>query len=168
MTMCERRRSVLVQASSSCFYPGQSMPGNTCIVCGSTRTKDPHASFHHFPSDQARRQVQCMAKCIAVHQCWSAQILSRLFEAFPGSWCKQRSWHQCGQAVCLIPRQISHHFSFGTWIVQKVHSGLLQGCLWQWAQPLVCHLPSLKLAATIRQNKHRSSSFGLLCTWPSF
>ena len=31
------------------------MPGHTCVVCGNTPTPDPVASFHHLPSDPARR-----------------------------------------------------------------------------------------------------------------
>ena len=30
-------------------------PGHTCVVCGSTPTQDPDASFHRLPSDPARR-----------------------------------------------------------------------------------------------------------------
>ena len=37
--------------------PRSIMPGDTCIVCGNTRARDPEASFHRFPSNQARRQV---------------------------------------------------------------------------------------------------------------
>ena len=35
------------------------MPGNTCLVCGHTRVKDPNVSFHRFSSssDQARREL---------------------------------------------------------------------------------------------------------------
>ena len=33
------------------------MPGNTCVVCGNTRSNDPSASFHRFPTDLARRGV---------------------------------------------------------------------------------------------------------------
>ena len=34
------------------------MPGDTCLVCGHTRVKDPNVSFHRFQgsSDQARRE----------------------------------------------------------------------------------------------------------------
>ena len=31
------------------------MPGHTCVVCGSTPTKDPEASFHRLQSDPVRR-----------------------------------------------------------------------------------------------------------------
>jgi hypothetical protein len=31
------------------------MPGHTCVVCGSTPTKDTEASFHRLPSDPVRR-----------------------------------------------------------------------------------------------------------------
>ena len=33
------------------------MPGDLCIACGSTRKKDPGASFHRFPVDERRRGV---------------------------------------------------------------------------------------------------------------
>ena len=33
------------------------MPGNTCVVCGNTRSNDPSASFHRFPTDLERRGV---------------------------------------------------------------------------------------------------------------
>ena len=36
---------------------GSSMPGDLCIACGSTRKKDPGASFHRFPVDERRRGV---------------------------------------------------------------------------------------------------------------
>ena len=31
------------------------MPGHTCVVCGTTPTQDPDASFHRLPSDPERR-----------------------------------------------------------------------------------------------------------------
>ena len=33
------------------------MPGDLCIACGSTRKKDPGASFHRFPVDERWRGV---------------------------------------------------------------------------------------------------------------
>ena len=33
------------------------MLGDRCIVCGSSRAKDPSASFHHFPSDLSKKQL---------------------------------------------------------------------------------------------------------------
>ena len=33
------------------------MPGDRCIVCGNSRTKDPDASFHRFPSDLSKKQL---------------------------------------------------------------------------------------------------------------
>ena len=32
------------------------MPGDRCIVCGSSRAEDPDASFHCFPSDLSKKQ----------------------------------------------------------------------------------------------------------------
>ena len=31
------------------------MPGDTCVVCGNTRAKDPSVSMHHFPNDKTKR-----------------------------------------------------------------------------------------------------------------
>ena len=31
------------------------MPGKYCCVCGNNHSKDPHVSFHRFPSDHTRR-----------------------------------------------------------------------------------------------------------------
>ena len=31
------------------------MPGDTCIVCGNTRAKDPSVSMHRFPQDKTKR-----------------------------------------------------------------------------------------------------------------
>ena len=33
------------------------MPGDSCLVCENTRSKDSSASFHHFPMDSERRTV---------------------------------------------------------------------------------------------------------------
>ena len=33
------------------------IPGDHCIVCGSSRAKDSNASFHHFPSDLSKEQL---------------------------------------------------------------------------------------------------------------
>ena len=33
------------------------MSRDTCHVCGSNRSSDPGASFHHFPSDSERRST---------------------------------------------------------------------------------------------------------------
>lgn len=33
------------------------MPGDSCLVCGNTRSKDSSASFHRFPRDSERRTV---------------------------------------------------------------------------------------------------------------
>ena len=33
------------------------MPGDRCIVCRSSRAKDPDASFHRFPSDLSKKQL---------------------------------------------------------------------------------------------------------------
>ena len=33
------------------------MPGDSCLVCGNTRSKDSSASFHRFPTDSERRTV---------------------------------------------------------------------------------------------------------------
>ena len=33
------------------------MPGDRCIVCGSSRAKDPDASFHRFPSDLSKTKL---------------------------------------------------------------------------------------------------------------
>ena len=33
------------------------MSGDRCIVCGSSRAKDPDASFHRFPSDLGKKQL---------------------------------------------------------------------------------------------------------------
>ena len=32
------------------------MPGNTCIVCRSTKVRDSSVSFHRFPKERSRRQ----------------------------------------------------------------------------------------------------------------
>ena len=31
------------------------MPGDTCVVCGNTRVKDPSISMHCFPQDKTKR-----------------------------------------------------------------------------------------------------------------
>ena len=31
------------------------MPGDTCVVCGNTRVKDPSVSMHRFPQDKTKR-----------------------------------------------------------------------------------------------------------------
>ena len=52
-----------VNGENWCLFEGDRglfvlMPGDTCVVCGHTRMKDPNVSFHRFPgsSDQARRE----------------------------------------------------------------------------------------------------------------
>lgn len=32
------------------------MPGDTCIMCGNTRAKDPSVSMHHFPMENTKKQ----------------------------------------------------------------------------------------------------------------
>ena len=33
------------------------MPGDTCVICGSTRASDPGVSFHQFPANPEKRVV---------------------------------------------------------------------------------------------------------------
>ena len=33
------------------------MPGDTCVICGSTRASDPGVSFHRFPANPEKRAV---------------------------------------------------------------------------------------------------------------
>lgn len=49
----EPHRSVAGEGEGTTFI----MPGDTCVVCGNTRGKDPNVSFHRFPTDPARREV---------------------------------------------------------------------------------------------------------------
>lgn len=32
------------------------MPGDTCIMCGNTRAKDPSVSMHRFPMENTKKQ----------------------------------------------------------------------------------------------------------------
>ena len=47
------------------------MPGDVCIVCENSRTKDPGVSFHRFPTDPARREVW-----LSVFQLGQSQVKS--------------------------------------------------------------------------------------------
>ena len=51
--VCEVRQSVVVSPKTE--GKDVRMPAQTCVVCGSTPTQDPDASFHRFLSDPVRR-----------------------------------------------------------------------------------------------------------------
>ena len=75
------------------------MPGHTCVMCGSTPTQDPDASFHCLPSNPARRASWLDAFGLEERQLKAQSRVCCCFLQLVGT---------------FRPLQSNHHFNVGT------------------------------------------------------